>query len=228
MRSRLIRHASEKADLIKRLSDAGVDLAIRYEEPPDAHSKLTYTLRSDGAVVVTAPYDYDSLEAWLYCGNWDAFHPPVFGFPGIDTFRARPAEIEAVCERSGVALLIDSLHDDIEWNVVEREVHFLPDEVSPRIGAKRSSSLVFAVASAVAFVLAIYMVLWATSASNLAFADCHGRFSIDDLNVRCQRPVWLTYAFWLFTSLGALFAAIAFAFRSRRRSQGYGKPQGTS
>jgi hypothetical protein len=216
MRTRIIKRTSEKADLIRRLSDEGFDLAIFPEEPPGADSKLEYELRPDGVVIVSAPYDYDSLSDWLYCGNWLACHPHAEGFRPIDTFRMKPEQIAAACDRFGIALLIDSFHDDIEWNVIDRSVRFLRDE--PSSGARRRSGVVFGIASLVAFALAVYMVLWAISAFNLAFADCRGHFSIDASDFRCQRPIWLTYAFWLFSGLGVLFAVVTFVRRQRPAS----------
>ena len=67
-----------------------------------------------------------------------------------------------------------------------------------------------------AFLASGYLFLWAISSFNLAFADCGGLISLDAPTYRCQRAVWLSYAFWLFLAIGAVCTMSYFAVRSRK------------
>lgn len=218
LNARIIRRDAEKKALIRRISDEGLDIAVYYPEPDELpHPALSSERRPDGSFLIRAPYEYEPLRDWLYCGNWQAIHPPVERFRGVDAFRVRPEVLDATFERFGIMLLIDSFHDDIEWKVVERGTRFLGDD--SRTAASRATSrlgLMLGLASIVMLALAVFALLWATSAVELAFVDCNGRFAIDDPAFRCQRPAWLTYAFWFFAPMGIGFAIAAFVYRRGR------------
>ena len=78
---------------------------------------------------------------------------------------------------------------------------------------------VLGVAAVLTFAVAAYAFLWALSSYNLAFADCHGKFSLDASNIRCQRPILLAQAFKFFAVSGVVLSALAvlaFVFRRLR------------
>ena len=106
----------EKARLIRSLSNAGVSLTIGFDEPIDVD--LKHEINSNGTVTVFPPYDYATLEKWLYTGNWLAYHPNNIDFKGFDIFRASDDIIATQMNEFGFTILIDSFHDDIEWKIV--------------------------------------------------------------------------------------------------------------
>lgn len=117
MRARLITKGSEKAALLKRLSDERVSLMFFYEDAPPA--SIPHEPVGDEVWLVHPPYEHDQLEKWLYLGNWQAISPGNRAYRPFDSFKSQPAEIDARLREAGVKLLIDSFHDDVEWNVIE-------------------------------------------------------------------------------------------------------------
>lgn len=103
--------------LIQCLSDQSMPLLFFYEEEPGGdvlHEKVGNCIN-----LVHPPYDYNSLGKWLYLGNWQAVFPANREYKPFDTFRAKNAEIEKRMTEFKVKLIIDSFHNDIEWNVIE-------------------------------------------------------------------------------------------------------------
>jgi len=80
---------------------------------------------------------------------------------------------------------------------------------------RRISGVLLAILAIISFVAAGFSLLWAFSSYNLAFADCHGNFSLAAENFRCQRPIWLSYAFWAFIVLGFVFTLSAIVLKRR-------------
>ena len=117
VRAAVLTRTAQKQALIRRLSDAQCTLLIFCDEPPGAG--IQPVVAGPQKYLLPPPYDLDRLQARLYAGNWQAIHPPNAAFAPVDTFRLGGAELEAVMQGAGLTLIIDSFHDDIEWNVVE-------------------------------------------------------------------------------------------------------------
>jgi len=66
-----------------------------------------------------------------------------------------------------------------------------------------------AVLALVSLALAAYCLLWAISASSLAFTECNGTYSLAASEFRCQRPIILTFAFYAFGAIGFVLAVVA-------------------
>lgn len=128
----------EKARVIEEYSSRNCDIAVSYEDPPSKEIARWETLREpyvmecperflfwkftakahvSGLYKIYAPYSYKMLEKWWYCGNWHLWYPAKVIDDGIDTFRSTDAQIQAYMEKHGLELLIDSFHDDTEWNI---------------------------------------------------------------------------------------------------------------
>ena len=117
MKSKIIKKDKEKRELIDRLSNKGCTLMFFYEESPDEgfpHEKL-----NDHVTLVPPPYRYEALEKWLYLGNWQAICPPNQHYVPFDTFRTSAVEIQERMNELKIEIIIDSFHDDTEWNVIE-------------------------------------------------------------------------------------------------------------
>lgn len=117
MKHRHLSQDAEKKTLIDGLSAVGTELVIFFDEMPDRPDCVQ--LRSEKVGVIVAPYDYERLEEWWYYGNWLVVSPAVTGFEPLDTFRSTLREVTDAMRASGVSLLIDCFHDDVEWNVYE-------------------------------------------------------------------------------------------------------------
>jgi hypothetical protein len=117
MRVKILTKDSDKQVLIKRLADQKMALMFFYEEEPGEgvlHEKV-----DEFITLVHPPYDYDTLEKGLYLGNWQAVFPSHRHCKPFNTFKAKDSEIEQRMSEAKVKLVIDSFHDDINWNVIE-------------------------------------------------------------------------------------------------------------
>lgn len=117
MKARVITKDSEKAALLKRLSDERVSLMVFYEDAPPA--SIPHEIVGDEAWLIHPPYEHDHLKTWLYLGNWQAISPGSLAYRPFNSFKSDAAEIDARLREAGVKLLIDSFHDDREWHVIE-------------------------------------------------------------------------------------------------------------
>jgi hypothetical protein len=117
MRRTILKSDSEKRVLVRRLSDQKCSLMFFYDESPE--NTLPHEKVSDNITIIHPPYEYDVLEKWLYLGNWHAIFPSNAKYEPFNTFKTKDFEIEQRLEESKIKLLIDSFHDDIEWNVIE-------------------------------------------------------------------------------------------------------------
>src|SRR5260370_32767134 len=117
MRARMLEKKLDKKVLISRLSSEKRPLMIFYEDPPGPD--LTCERVSDSIKLIRPPYDYGTLEKWLYLGNWQAIFPPNRDYQPFDTFRTDESVIEQRMKQGKVEIIIDSFHDDIEWKVIE-------------------------------------------------------------------------------------------------------------
>lgn len=117
MKARVITKDSERAALLKRLSDEGVSLMFFYEEAPPA--SIPHEAVGDEVWLIHPPYGHDQLEKWLYLGNWQAISPGNRAYRPFNSFKSDAAEIAVRLREAGVKLLIDSFHDDREWHVIE-------------------------------------------------------------------------------------------------------------
>ena len=117
MRARIMKGESEKRALIGRLSDEKRTLMFFYEEP--CREEVPHESVSEYITLIHPPYDYDNLEKWLYRGNWQAISPANSNYQPFNTFKTSGTEIGQIMEEFQLKLIIDSFHDDIEWNVIE-------------------------------------------------------------------------------------------------------------
>ena len=88
-----------------------------YEEEPEKN--IPHEKVAESITLIHPPYDYDKLEKWLYYGNWHAMYPSNKDYEPFNTFKTKEREIERRMKEANVKLIIDSFHDDIEWNVIE-------------------------------------------------------------------------------------------------------------
>ncbi len=88
-----------------------------YEETPG--EDLPHEKVAESVVLLHPPYNYETLEKWLYLGNWQAIFPGNREYQPFNTFKTKDLEIERRMRDAKVTLIIDSFHDDIEWNVIE-------------------------------------------------------------------------------------------------------------
>jgi hypothetical protein len=112
MRIKILKKESDKQALISRLSNEGYPLMFFYEEHPEKdmpHEKV-----AEGVTLVRPPYNYDTLEKWLYIGNWHAIYPSNKDYKPFNTFKTKDPEIEQRMKEAGVKLIIDSFHDDTD------------------------------------------------------------------------------------------------------------------
>jgi hypothetical protein len=116
MRTTMLTKDLDKWALIKRLCDKKMSLMFFYEKEPEEN--LQYEKIDKGIHLVHPPYDYKTLEKWLYYGNWQAVFPANREHKPFDTFRIENTEIEKRMNDSNLLLLIDSFHDDTTWNVI--------------------------------------------------------------------------------------------------------------
>ena len=88
-----------------------------FEEEPG--KDVPHERVSESITLVTPPYNYEMLEKWLYPGNWQAIFPGNKSYQPFNTFKAEGTEIEKRMKAANIRLIVDSFHDDIEWNVIE-------------------------------------------------------------------------------------------------------------
>ena len=116
MRTTTLTNDLDKQALVQRLSDQNSPLMFFYEEAPGEN--LQYEKVDKGIHIVHPPYDYKSLEKWLYLGNWQAVFPASREYKPFDTFKTENGEIKRLMNDSKLLLIIDSFHDDTVWNVI--------------------------------------------------------------------------------------------------------------
>ena len=117
MRVKVLTKDPDKQALIKRLSDQKVPLMFFYEEEPS--ESVPHERVDEFITLVRSPYDYDTLEKWLYLGNWQAISPGNRAYQPFNTFKCKNTEIEQRMKEANAKIIIDSFHDNIEWNVIE-------------------------------------------------------------------------------------------------------------
>jgi hypothetical protein len=117
MKIRILKKDSEKKALISQLSNEKRTLMFFYEEVPG--KDLRHERVSELITLVHPPYDYETLEKWLYLGNWQAIYPSNKDYKPFDTFRTKKPDIEQIIKEAKITLIIDSFHDDTEWNIIE-------------------------------------------------------------------------------------------------------------
>ena len=117
MTSRVITKDKDKRALISRLSEAGAELALFYDDLPETLPRNTEV--REGVAIISAPYDFDELEKlWAY-GNWNLISPVKTDYEPLNTFKLSDSEIAQAMSLHGLSLVIDSFHDNIEWKVHE-------------------------------------------------------------------------------------------------------------
>ncbi len=117
MHTTVLRTDIDKQALIRRLSGRKMSLMFFYEEEPI--EGVRYEIVDEFITLVHPPYDYDTLEKWLYLGNWQAVFPANKEYRPFNTFKAKDSEIQQRMSEAKVKIIIDSFHDDTEWNVCE-------------------------------------------------------------------------------------------------------------
>jgi hypothetical protein len=88
-----------------------------YNEEPE--KDMPHERVSESITLIHPPYDYAVLEEWLHLGNWHAILPGNQNFRPFNTFKTKVSIIERKMTEASIKLIIDSFHDDIEWNVIE-------------------------------------------------------------------------------------------------------------
>ena len=117
MKIKSIKTNLEKAKILKECSDSGKHLSCYYDEEPETNIKNIRKM-SDNKYLIIPPYQYDQLENWLSLGNWQIIHPDQSEYKFINTFKLSEDEIKNHIDNNQIELLIDSFHDNIEWNVI--------------------------------------------------------------------------------------------------------------
>jgi hypothetical protein len=117
MRANILKKESDKQELISRLSNERRILMFFDEEVPG--EDLPHKKVSESITLVPAPYNYETLEKWLYLGNWQAIFPGNKSYQPFNTFKTDRVEIEKRMKEAKVKLIVDSFRDDIEWNVIK-------------------------------------------------------------------------------------------------------------
>jgi hypothetical protein len=117
MRAKVLTKDAEKKALINVLSNRNWPLMFFYEEEPGA--SVLHERVGEFITVVHPPYDYETLEKWLYLGNWQAIFPANKDYEPFNTFKAKAWEIEKRMSDAKLRLIIDSFHDNIDWNVIQ-------------------------------------------------------------------------------------------------------------
>ena len=118
MRTRILKRDFEKRELIGRLSNERCSLMFFCEDAPG--EDVLHEPAGESITVIHPPYDYETLEKWLYPGNWQAIFPANKDYRPLDTFNVSDSDIECRMNEAKLSLVIDSFHDDIEWNVIEQ------------------------------------------------------------------------------------------------------------
>lgn len=118
MRAKVLSKDSEKRALIRRLSEQELSLLFFYEE--ELGETVPHERVGECITLVHPPYDYGTLGKWLYLGNWHAIVPANQDYQPFNTCKAKEAEIEKRMSEAKLTLIIDSFHDNIEWNVIEK------------------------------------------------------------------------------------------------------------
>ena len=85
MRARILKKESDKQALISRLSNEGCPLMFFYEEEPE--DDIPHERVAESITLVHPPYDYETLERWLYLGNWHAIYPSNKDYKPFNTFK---------------------------------------------------------------------------------------------------------------------------------------------
>lgn len=117
MRAKVLTKDAEKKALISGLSGRNWPLMFFYEEEPVAN--LLHERVGEFITVVHPPYNYETLEKWLYLGTWQAIHPADKEYKPFNTFKTKASEIEKRMSDAKLRFIIDSFHDNIEWNVIQ-------------------------------------------------------------------------------------------------------------
>lgn len=92
---------------------------LLYGEPLEAGEtalRATVEVLGQDRYRLTPEVPVEALSHWLYLGNWQIAWPACPART-IDVARAAPAEISRFLDEQGLALLVDSFHDDTDWVV---------------------------------------------------------------------------------------------------------------
>ena len=111
-------HEKDMQELIQGLSEGNNKLIIKYDEFEDAPKCVKKITKDSGELL--PPYNYEQLEKWLYPGNWQIFLSNKEEISEvIYTFKSNKEEIIEYMTKNQILLLIDSFHDNVEWNVCD-------------------------------------------------------------------------------------------------------------
>ncbi len=117
LKKNILKKEVAKRELFQRLSKGRCSLLFFYDEEPEGD--FSFENIAQFKTVVNPPYSYLTLEKWLYSGNWLAIYPAIREFTFVNTFKTPLSEVHEIMTKHGVNILIDSFHDDVEWNVYE-------------------------------------------------------------------------------------------------------------
>jgi len=121
-KKRTITYHREKAEFISNVSQENREMLFLYDEDPRDYLPEEIRLQrfDQRKYIIYPPYSYEPLMKWLQPGNWQAVSPAIESYAFVDSFRSSYESIQNHLENHRVELMIDSFHDDIEWNVFSR------------------------------------------------------------------------------------------------------------
>lgn len=88
-----------------------------YDDAP--RNDIPHEKVDETKTLISPPYSYETLEKWLHLGNWQAIFPGNASFKPFNTFKTKDVDIENRMKEANVKIIVDSFHDDIEWNFIE-------------------------------------------------------------------------------------------------------------
>jgi len=121
-KNRLISNDIDKKGLISSSSTEDCEIMVLYDEDPYEYlsGDIAFQRIDQNKYLIQPPYSYEKLSKWLYYGNWQVVSPAISSYEFIDSFRSSPEKIQNHLNNHKVDLMIDSFHDNIEWNVFRK------------------------------------------------------------------------------------------------------------
>lgn len=112
----------EKVDLIMSISRENREMLFLYDEDPIDYlsEQILFQKLDEKKFIIRPPYSYEDLTKWLYLGNWQAVTPAIQSYKFVDSFRSPHEYIMNHLANHKIDIMIDSFHDDIEWNVFRK------------------------------------------------------------------------------------------------------------
>lgn len=118
----LIAKDTEKRDLISGCSCKNREILVLFDENPYDYLSDDISVQKieENKYLIQPPYIYEELSKWLHYGNWQAISPAISSYEFIDSFRTSSEVVRKHLTNHKIELMVDSFHDDIEWNVFRK------------------------------------------------------------------------------------------------------------